>query len=53
MTHVGVIRDRYSRTVEPRPSRFSRGYRAWAHRADAWGQHLGLALSMPEEGDHG
>jgi len=39
MTSVGEARARYSRDVEPRPSRFSapEKYAAWAVRADAAG----------------
>jgi len=43
MTQVGVMRERYSREVEPRPSRFAgmagiQKYREWAARADAWAE---------------
>jgi hypothetical protein len=50
VTRVGVVRHRYNRTVEPRPSRFSPEYRAWTRRADAWGRHLALQLTLPEDG---
>lgn len=36
MTPIGAHRERYSREVEPRPSRFSTEYAEWAQRADGW-----------------
>jgi hypothetical protein len=36
MTRTGADRDLYHRTIEPRPSRFSKAYAAWAERADQW-----------------
>jgi len=40
MTIIGIMRERYSHEVEPRPSRFTdpAAYAAWAARADAWAQ---------------
>lgn len=38
MTTKGEMRRRYSREIEPAPSRFTPEYRAWVVRADLWAE---------------
>lgn len=53
MTGVGVIRERYSREVELRPSRFAdpAAYKAWCARADAWGAPKVAPIISPIDGE--
>jgi hypothetical protein len=52
VTGVGVSRERYSREVEPRPSRFAdpAAYKAWCARADAWGAPKLAPIISPIDG---